>query len=170
MDTRNRAGPDPNRERHRLLRRGSVYRDNSTEARSESGFTLIELLVVIIIIGILAAIAIPTFLAQRVRAFDAAAQSDLRSLAGAEEQYLTENQTYATIAALQLDSIQVRASNDVTVTVVLFDAMNSYCLSAVHASSGQVYYYDSAASGIQPKGSAGCPTTTTGTAGDSLTG
>ncbi len=52
-------------------------------ARDERGFTLIELLVVVIVVGILAAIAIPVFLAQRSSAYEAAAQSDLRNGAAA---------------------------------------------------------------------------------------
>ena len=66
---------------------GQVQKDDD----EDEGFTLIELLVVIIIIGILAAIAIPVFLKQREKAFDAAAKSDMYTLAQFEESYLANN-------------------------------------------------------------------------------
>ena len=72
-------------------------------AQSEKGFTLIELLVVILIIGILAAIALPAFLNQREKAQDSEAKSAVRTAQTAMETFYTDNQTYvgATQAALQ---------------------------------------------------------------------
>ena len=63
-------------------------------AQSEKGFTLIELLVVILIIGILAAIALPAFLNQREKAQDSEAKSAARTAQTALETYYTDNQTY----------------------------------------------------------------------------
>ncbi len=70
--------------------------------QEERGFTLIELLVVILIIGILAAIAIPSFLSQKDKAGDASAKSFVRNMQTAEETYFTDNETYDTdLAGLQ---------------------------------------------------------------------
>jgi len=60
--------------------------------RSNKGFTLIELLIVVVIIGILAAIAIPKFASTKDKAYVAAMKSDLRNLATYEEQYAADNQ------------------------------------------------------------------------------
>src|ERR1700760_2821938 len=64
---------------------------------NEEGFTLIELLVVIIIIGILAAIAIPVFLSQKQKGYEASMKSDLRTVAQDIESYNVDQQNYTTV-------------------------------------------------------------------------
>ena len=138
---------------------------SSMEER-QGGFTLIELLVVIIIIGILAAIAIPVFLNQRKKAVDASMKSDLRTVANEEETYFTDFQSYkpfgpsTATATIGADVVTLSPGNAVTVT--LNTAGLAYCILATNlksttasASAGVVYV--SSKGGLQPTSTTVCP-------------
>jgi prepilin-type N-terminal cleavage/methylation domain-containing protein len=81
--------------------------------RARKGFTLIELLIVVVIIGILAAIAIPKFENTKGKANASAIKSDLRNMMSAQEAYFYEYQTYAA----DPNQLPLRRSNGVILTM-----------------------------------------------------
>lgn len=122
--------------------------------KKEEGFTLIELMVVVLIIAILLAIAIPTFLGARSRAQNRSAQSNLRNALTAEKTAYTDAQTYSSDPtalgsiepSLSFLSTGTPAKGSNQVLVVLADTAATVCVEAQSA-SGKTYWIGDDGSG-----------------------
>jgi type IV pilus assembly protein PilA len=97
--------------------------------RSEKGFTLIELLVVMIILAILTAIAIPSYLSFRDRANNSAAGADLRAAIPSVEAFFSDNGTYTGMTAASLAASYDQSINP-SIILVKSAAGTSYCVQA----------------------------------------
>jgi len=148
--------------------------------RKEQGFTLIELMIVVAIIGILAAIAIPQFAKYRQKAFNSAAESDLRNVMTAEEAAFADTQKYANDRGSQgagagvtgpntITGLDSRVSNNVSVRINTDTNGKVYAVFAGHSKGTKVYGGDSSGQ-IQYKASSTPDTTATGQTGTDLSG
>jgi type IV pilus assembly protein PilA len=129
---------------------------------SEAGFTLIELLVVMLILGILAAIALPAFFNQREKAGDAKAKETVHSVQVAMETYATENNgSYAGADLEALNDIEPTIDDSESSPIELADLGENKYEIKVESSTGNEFWIDSTAGALvydcTTEGDGGCP-------------
>jgi len=144
-----------------------LHADSRDENGQEAGFTLIELLVVMIIIGILAAIAIPTFLHQRQNAITASQISDLRSVSDEIEGFYVNQDAYPSNFVQSGEQVAISTASGtgtqrVTVGNSLSYRLNpatltEYCVIASNTRAAGDRVWISDAGGIQPPAITTCP-------------
>jgi type IV pilus assembly protein PilA len=111
--------------------------------RADRGFTLIELLVVVVIIGVLAAIAIPIFLSQKGKAAEAGVKNDLKTASVYVESYLVDNGSYTGVTEDYLETHGFKKSASTAVLDIVPDATGTgYCISG-SLEGGTWFYLDS---------------------------
>ena len=136
-------------------------------AASEKGFTLIELLVVILIIGILAAIALPAFLNQRAKAQDTEAKSAARTAQTAMETWYTDEENYNATAA-NLRTIEPALGSGVAAAnLVVTPGTDNYRIVVTQPKTGSTFTITKTAAGSVTRtctdaGQDGCPSGTKG--------